>query len=79
MPGISEKGYYVYFVEADLSERPHVHVEKAGKTAKYWIDRIELFDPGRFKGHELTEIEKILKRNQKVLLDIWLREMKKRR
>ena len=61
MPGISEKGYHIYFVEADLAERPHVHVEKAGKMAKYWIDRIELFHSGRFRGHELTEIEKILK------------------
>lgn len=79
MPGISEKGYRIYFVEADLAERLHVHVEKSGKMAKYWIDQIELFDPGRFKGHELTEIEKILKRNQKILLDLWLKEMGKRR
>lgn len=78
MPGFKEEGFYVYFVEFDLAERPHVHIEKEGKTAKYWIDRLELFDAGRFKGHELTKIEKLLKRRRRYLLELWQGELEKK-
>lgn len=79
MPGFSEAGFYVYFVEFDLNERPHVHIEKDGHTAKYWIDPIELFDPVRFKGHELGKIEKILKQNRNRLIKLWEAESEKKR
>jgi hypothetical protein len=79
MPGIRVKGYDIRFKEFDLRERPHVHIFKGGKTAKYWIDRIELFDSGRFKNHELTEIERILQESQVELREIWERETKKLR
>ena len=79
MPGFRDDGFYVYFVEFDLTERPHVHVEKDGKTAKYWIDRLELFDPDRFKGHELTKMEKILKRRRGYLLELWQADVEKKR
>ena len=79
MPGFKEEGFYVYFVEFDLAELPHVHIEKEGKTAKYWIDRLELFDAGRFKGHELTKLEKLLKRRRRYLLELWQAELEKKR
>ncbi|RKY07496.1 MAG: hypothetical protein DRP65_10380, partial [Planctomycetota bacterium] len=30
------KGYRFFFFSLDSSEKPHIHVEKAGKYAKYW-------------------------------------------
>ncbi len=52
------KGYRFWFYEADLDEPPHVHVGKDRKEAKYWIDSIRLARAGRFRNHELNEIEK---------------------
>jgi len=32
-----EKGYKFYFVMFDLNEPIHIHVDKQGKTAKFWL------------------------------------------
>ena len=65
------KGYRFWFYEADLDEPPHVHVGKDRKEAKYWIDSIRLARAGRFRNHELNEIEKILTSHQASLLSFW--------
>jgi len=72
------KGYRVWFYEADLEEPPHVHVGKAGKEAKYWMAPIALAKPGRFREHELSEIEGILAEHQNVILQTWQEEHEKR-
>ena len=54
------RGYRFWFYEADLAEPPHVHAGKEDREAKYWMDPIALARPGRFREHELSEIEKIL-------------------
>lgn len=78
MPGVFDGPYELFFKMADLSERPHVHVRGYGKSAKFWIDRIECFRRGRFSDQELNEIERVIKRNQADLLRIWSEGMKKR-
>ena len=32
-------GYRFYFFSNEGSEPPHIHVDKAGHTAKYWLNR----------------------------------------
>jgi hypothetical protein len=71
------KGYKFWFYEADLAEPPHVHVGKAGREAKYWIDPIALVRAGRFREHELDEIEKILDEYRGDLLESWREEKRK--
>ena len=71
MPYIDVGEYRFNFVVADVRERPHVHVRKGKKAAKYWIDRIECSRRGDFKNHELTEIERILANYQEALLAKW--------
>ena len=72
------KGYRFWFYEADLDEPPHVHVGKEGKEAKYWIAPIVLARAGRFREHELTEIERILITYQEDVLNVWREEYRKR-
>jgi hypothetical protein len=71
MPYIDVGEYRLNFVVADVRERPHVHVRKGRKTAKYWIDQIECSRRGDFRNHELTEIEGILANYQEALLAKW--------
>ena len=71
MPYIDVGKYRFNFVVADVRERPHVHIRKGRKTAKYWIDQIECSRRGDFKNHELTEIERLLKEYQSELLTKW--------
>lgn len=72
------KGYRFWFYQADLDEPPHVHVGKQGKEAKYWISPIALARAGRFRDHELNEIERILEQYQADILAFWLQELEKR-
>lgn len=72
------KGYRFWFYEADLDEPPHVHAGKAGKEAKYWLEPIALARPGRFRPHELSEIEGILAQHRDALLEAWDRGVRKR-
>lgn len=72
------RGYRFWFYQADLIEPPHVHIGKAGNEAKYWVDPIALARAGRFKPHELTEIENILSIYREDILDVWQKEQKKR-
>jgi len=54
------KGYRFFFFSLDSSEKPHTHVEKAGKYAKYWLLPVELAHNRGFRSHELTEIRKLV-------------------
>ena len=72
------KGYRFWFYEADLDEPPHVHVGKEGKEAKYWVYPIALARKGRFREHELNEIERILATYGDDILEVWREEQRKR-
>ena len=78
MPGLRFGQHRVFFVEHDLSERPHVHVESGGNAAKYWLTPIELFSNRRFPTHELTKIERVLNENYAAVMEMWEREASKR-
>ena len=71
------KGYRFWFYEADLDEPPHVHVGKESKEAKYWMEPIAQARPGRFRSHELNEIERILVEYKEYILEVWRKELQK--
>ncbi len=71
-------GYRFWFYQADLDEPPHIHVGKEGKEAKYWLAPITLAKAGRFRNHELNEIERILVKYQDDILQVWQQEQQKR-
>ncbi|HEY52422.1 MAG TPA: DUF4160 domain-containing protein [Caldilineae bacterium] len=73
------KGYLFRFYSADLDEPPHVHVEKQGKHAKIWVDPVEVARPGRYRSHELMEIQRIVQENQDIILEVWSNEQNKRK
>jgi len=72
------KGYKFWFYQADLDEPPHVHVGKDDNEAKYWVDPISMARAGRFRDHELNEIEKILTKYRNRILEVWPEEEQKR-
>ena len=43
-------GYKFFFYEADVTtEPPHVHVVKAGKEGKFWLDPVRIAREGGFR------------------------------
>ncbi len=71
------RGYKFWFYEADLAEPIHVHVGKEGKEAKFWIEPIAIARAGRFRDHELKEIERIVREFHEDILAAWSKEQKK--
>jgi hypothetical protein len=72
------RGYRFWFYAADLDEPPHVHVAKESIQAKYWVNPVRVARPGRFRAHELREIESILVEYRVFILDVWQQEERKR-
>lgn len=65
------KGYRLFFFSLDRSEKPHIHVEKAGKYAKYWILPVALSHNRGFRSPELTEIRKLVQKNENLIEEKW--------
>ncbi len=72
MPTVLRSGpYRVYFYSHDLSEPPHVHVDRDDQSAKFWLDPISLARNLGFKSKELRIIERLLVENEALLRAAW--------
>jgi len=59
------------FFSRERSEPPHIHVEAAGKYAKYWIRPVAYARSTGFRAHELAEIHRIIEPNQNLIVEKW--------
>jgi hypothetical protein len=64
-------GYRIGFFSSDGDEPPHVHVSKAGNTAKVWLDPLRVEKNSGFRRHELSEFLRILEEQRETLLRTW--------
>jgi hypothetical protein len=63
--------YRFSFYSNEGNEPPHIHVKAAGNEAKFWLDPITLAANYGFKGHELNEIERLVREYLAQLLEAW--------
>jgi hypothetical protein len=54
------RGYRFYFYSLEAREPPHIHVAHAGRYAKFWLEPVGLAQNRGFRGHELTEINRLV-------------------
>ncbi|WP_457624545.1 DUF4160 domain-containing protein [Persephonella sp.] len=66
-----EKGYRFFFFSEERQEPPHIHVEKAGKIAKIWLDPVEVSKNYGFTNKEMKYILTVVKQYQKEFLEKW--------
>ena len=60
-PKFKEQNGYVFKIFSNEEERKHIHIIKAEKESKYWLEpKIELAENFGFSSKELSFIEKIL-------------------
>jgi len=72
MPTVFRHGpYRVYFFSHDVSEPPHVHVDRDNNSAKFWLDPVSLAHNVGFSPVELRKIESLLRVNRLSLLEKW--------
>jgi hypothetical protein len=63
--------YRAFFYSNEGMEPPHVHVERDGKMAKFWLDPVRLESSGRYREEDLQTIERWVKENQVVFRKAW--------
>lgn len=72
MPTVLKVGpYRLYFYSHDLSEPPHVHVDRDDQSAKFWLAPVSLARNLGFSPKELRTVERILIERERDLLDAW--------
>jgi len=61
----------------DLNEPMHVHIDKQGKTAKFWLSPLRIARNHGYREHELNEIESIINDRLELLMNLWHEEKAK--
>ena len=61
MPTIAREGpYRIFFFSNEGFEPPHVHVQRDGALAKFWLRPIALASSSGFSGRELRRLEALI-------------------
>jgi hypothetical protein len=71
MPTILINGYKFRFYSSDVNEPPHVHVIKAERVAKIWLNPLEVESNRGYNKAELNKILKLTELNEQKLLVAW--------
>jgi Domain of unknown function (DUF4160) len=72
MPTVWRFGpYRFYFYSHEPNEPPHIHVDREDLSAKFWLDPVQLARNFGFRAHELRELQSLVSRHQKELLEHW--------
>ncbi|MSU59119.1 MAG: DUF4160 domain-containing protein [Pedosphaera sp.] len=67
-----QNGFRVSFYSYDLAERMHVHVFKAGRECKVWLDDLSVAFNRGFKTHEIAEIRRMVAERRAEIVERWL-------
>ncbi|RKX70298.1 MAG: DUF4160 domain-containing protein [Spirochaetes bacterium] len=64
-------GYRFFFYSSDIAEPIHIHVEKGGATAKFWISPLRLQKSRGFSNPEINRIIKHVEKNHNLIVRCW--------
>jgi Domain of unknown function (DUF4160) len=72
VPTVARDGpFRFFFCSNEGSEDPHIHVERDGRIAKFWLNPVALEESGHFSPVELREIERIVRKDKAMLIKAW--------
>jgi hypothetical protein len=63
--------FRLFFFSNEREEPPHIHIKAGGDEAKFWLDPVRLASNYGFRGHELNEVEHLIREHQNELLEAW--------
>ena len=64
-------GYRYYFYSHEPNEPPHVHIDRAGSSAKFWLQPVSLVRNFGYSAHELGELHRLVRLHRDALLEAW--------
>jgi len=65
------RGYRFFFYSMEAREPPPPPVAHAGRYAKFWLEPVALAQVRGFRGHELTELRRIVLQNRLFFMERW--------
>ncbi len=64
-------GYRFYFFSNEGTEPPHIHIDKAGSTAKFWLEDGAMARNIGFTAKEIAELSGKVREQQPTFLEAW--------
>ena len=61
----------LFFTSNDRQEPAHIHVERDGMVAKFWLTPLRLAKSDRFAAHELGKMERIIEARYEEIMEAW--------
>ena len=72
MPTIfRQSGFRVYFHSHEPNEPPHVHIDRSGASAKFWLENISLARNAGFSAKGLGEAQRLVRDHRNRFLEAW--------
>ena len=72
MPSVLRiQGYRFFFFSREGSEPRHIHVEHAGRYAKFWLAPIALAESRGFRRFELRELHNLVEQYRESFTVAW--------
>lgn len=65
------RGYRFYLFSNEGNEPPHIHIDKAGNTVKYWLEPVRLARNIGFSERSLRELEEKVQAERTAFLEAW--------
>jgi len=72
VPAVLRIGRFRFFFYSNEGEEPpHIHVQAAEKECKFWLNPVSLAFNYGFRGHELNEVERLVRAHADEFLEAW--------
>jgi hypothetical protein len=65
------RGYRFYFFSNEGQEPPHIHVDQAGRTAKFWLAEVRLARNIGYSNRQIAELSAKITEEQAHFLESW--------
>lgn len=63
--------YRFYFYSHEPNEPPHIHIDRDGYSAKFWLEDVSVAKNVGFKPKELNTLKDLVKDHQNKFLGKW--------
>lgn len=72
MPDILRlRGHRFFFYSRESNEPPHIHVQTAEKSAKFWLDPVALARSFGYNTPELNQLQRLVEEHRTLFLEAW--------
>lgn len=64
-------GHRFFFFSRESQEPPHIHVQTAEKSAKFWLNPVALARSVGYNQHELGDVYDLVDQHQTLFREAW--------